>query len=134
MDVEFGADGSTTFKDKDGSEVVQKADGTWTVKDPDGGEGQLGGSWPDNEFTKLVPKPDFALGAAAGDSQEFSVVFMNATIEQMRGYTDKVKAAGFTVGAEVEDQELMGMVVYTYSASNAAAIRSRSIPQPVSAA
>lgn len=23
------------------------------------------GSWPDNEFTKLVPKPDFALGAAA---------------------------------------------------------------------
>ena len=120
MDVEFGADGSTTFKDKDGSEVVQKADGTWTVKDPDGGEGQLGGSWPDNEFTKLVPKPDFALGAAAGDSQEFSVVFMNATIKQMRGYTDKVKAAGFTVGAEVEDQELMGMVVYTYSASNAA--------------
>ena len=33
---------------------------------------------------------------------------------------DKVKAAGFTVGAEVEDQELMGVVVYTYSASNAA--------------
>ena len=27
---------------------------------------------------------------------------------------------GFTVGAEVEDQELMGMVVYTYSASTAA--------------
>ena len=45
---------------------------------------------------------------------------MDATIKQMRGYTDKVKAAGFTVGAEVEDQELMGMVVYTYSASNAA--------------
>lgn len=110
-------------EDKDGSEVVQKADVTWTVKDPDGGEGQLGGSWPDNEFTKLVPKPDFALGAAAGDRQEFSVVFMNATIEQMCGYTDKVQAVGFTVGAEVEDQELMGMVVYTYSASNAAGYR-----------
>lgn len=123
LDVSFGADGSMTVKDEDGTEIVQKADGTWTVKTAEGGEGQLGGDWPDNEFTKLVPKPDFALTAANTTAEEFTVAFSDATVEQMRAYTEKVKAAGFTADAETEDQELMGMVIYTYSASNASGYR-----------
>lgn len=115
VDVTFNADGSTTFKDNEGTEVVQKADGSWVIDD---GEGQLGGSWPDNEFTKLLPKPDFKLLAANTEDNAFTVMFSEATIEQIRAYTGKVKAAGFTVDAETEDEELMGIVMYGYTASN----------------
>ena len=119
VDVSFGADGSMTVVDTDGSVMVQNPDGTWTYQDEDGGEAQIGGDWPDNEFTKLVPKPDFALTAASADDGGFTVAFTDATIEQMRDYAEKVKAAGFTADAQTEDQEVMGMVIYTYSASNA---------------
>jgi len=115
----FGADGSMTIVDPDGTTMVQKADGTWVVKDADGGEGQIGGDWPDNEFTKLIPKPDFELFAANTETDSFSVAFMSATIEQIKDYAAKVKAAGFNINEEVEDQEVMGMVIYSFTAENA---------------
>ena len=115
----FGADGSMTVVDPDGTTVVQKPDGTWVIKDEDGGEGQLGGDWPDNEFTKLIPKPDFELFAANTETDSFSVAFMSATIEQIKDYAAKVKAAGFNINEEVEDQKVMGMVIYSFTAENA---------------
>lgn len=118
VDVSFGADGSMTVVDTDGTTIVQKPDGTWTIKDAEGNEGQVGGDWPDNEFTKLVPKPDFELYAASGDDTFFTVAFTNATIEGIRAYAEKLKAAGFTVDPEVMDTEMMGMTVYNYIASN----------------
>ena len=119
VDVSFGADGSMTVVDTDGTTMVQKPDGTWVVKDADGGEGQLGGDWPDNEFTKLIPKPDFELFAANTETDSFSVAFTSATIEQIRDYAAKVKAAGFNINEEVEDQEVMEMVIYSFTAENA---------------
>ena len=118
-DVSFGTDGSMTIVDPDGTTMVQKPDGTWVVKDDEGGEGQLGGDWPDNEFTKLIPKPDFELFAANTETDSFSVAFMSATIEQIKDYAAKVKAAGFNINEEVEDQEVMGMVIYSFTAENA---------------
>ena len=118
-DVSFGTDGSMTIVDPDGTTMVQKPDGTWVVKDEDGGEGQLGGDWPDNEFTKLIPKPDFELFATNTETDSFSVAFMSATIEQIKDYAAKVKAAGFNINEEVEDQEIMGMVIYSFTAENA---------------
>ena len=115
----FGADGSMTVVDPDGTTVVQKPDGTWVIKDEDGGEGQLGGDWPDNEFTKLIPKPDFELFGANTETDSFSAAFTSATIEQIRDYAAKVKAAGFNINEEVEDQEVMGMVIYSFTAENA---------------
>ena len=119
VDVSFGADGSMTVVDTDGTTMVQKPDGTWVVKDADGGEGQIGGDWPDNEFTKLIPKPDFELFAANTETDSFSVAFTSATIEQIKDYAAKVKAAGFNINEEVEDQEVMGMVIYSFTAENA---------------
>ncbi len=119
VDVSFGTDGSMTVVDTDGTTMVQKPDGTWVIKDEDGGEGQLGGDWPDNEFTKLIPKPDFELFAANTETDSFSVAFMSATIEQIRAYAAKVKAAGFNINEEVEDQEVMGMMIYSFTAENA---------------
>ena len=115
----FGADGSMTVVNPDGTTVVQKPDGTWVIKDEDGGEGQLGGNWLDNEFTKLITKPDFELFAANTETDSFSVAFTSATIEQIRDYAAKVKAAGFNINEEVEDQEVMGMVIYSFTAENA---------------
>ena len=115
----FGADGSMTIVDPDGTTMVQKPDGTGVVKDAEGGEGQIGGNWPDNEFTKLIPKPDFELFAANTETDSFSVAFTSATIEQIRAYAAKVKAAGFNINEEVEDQEVMGMVIYSFTAENA---------------
>ena len=118
-DVSFGADGSMTVVDADGTNVVQKPDGTWVIKDADGGEGQLGGDWPNNEFTALVPKPDFELFGASTEAESFTVAFTNASIEQLKDYAAKVKAAGFDINEEVEDQELMGVVIYSFTAENA---------------
>ena len=118
-EASFGADGSMTVVDPDGTTMVQKPDGTWVVKDEDGGEGQIGGDWPDNEFTKLIPKPDFELFAANTETDSFSVAFTSATIEQIKDYAAKVKAAGFNINEEVEDQEVMGMVIYSFTAENA---------------
>lgn len=58
--------------------------------------------------------------AASADGEQFSVAFLNVSAEQMRTYTEKVKAVGFTENAETEDQEVMGMLIYSYSACNAA--------------
>lgn len=118
-EASFGADGSMTVVNPDGTTVVQKPDGTWVIKDEDGGEGQLGGDWPDNEFTKLIPKPDFELFAANTETDSFTVAFKSATVEQIRDYVTKVKAAGFNIDEEVEDQEMMGMVIYSFTAENA---------------
>ena len=120
LDISFGADGSTTIVDtNDGTTVTQKPDGTWVVKDADGGEGQLGGNWPDNEFTKLVPKPSFELYAAVIEGETFSVMFTNATIEQIKAYAEQVKAAGFNLNEELTDENVMGMVIYSFAAENA---------------
>ena len=118
-EASFGADGSMTIVDPDGTTMVQKPDGTWVVRDEDGGEGQIGGDWPDNEFTKLIPKPDFELFAANTETDSFTVAFKSATVEQIKDYAAKVKAAGFNINEEVEDQEVMGMVIYSFTAENA---------------
>lgn len=118
VDVSFGADGSMTVVDTDGTTVVQKPDGTWVVRDEDGGEGQIGGDWPDNEYTKIVPKPDFELTAARVDDEGFVVAFQSATLDQIKDYITKIKAAGFTLNEELTDENVMGYQMYTFYAEN----------------
>ena len=119
FDVSFGADGSMTVKDKDGTVFVQKPDGTWTMQGGDGQTAQLGGDWPNNEFTRLVPKPGFKLAGASTSDDEFSAAFQSVNVDQVKAYAEQVKASGFTVDAEEEDQNVCGVVVYTYSAYDA---------------
>ena len=120
IDISFGTDGSTTFVDnEDGTVVVQKPDGSWVFNDAEGGEGQFGGNWPDNEYTRLVPKPSLELQATYIEGESFGATFTNATVEQIRDYVEQVKAAGFNVNETVEDQEIAGMVIYSFTAENA---------------
>ena len=94
------------------TESVVPAAGTYT--------GPFDENWPENEFTKLLPKPDLERYGPNGDDSFFSVAFADATVEQIREYAEKVKEAGFTVDPEVIDGEMMGMTMFSYSASNGA--------------
>jgi hypothetical protein len=121
IEVTFLPDGSTKFVNTDnGAIIIQNPDGTWVIEDEEGNKGQIGGDWPDNDFTKLVPKPDFGLNAAVESDQSFAVVFTDATLDQIKAYVEVVKGAGFTVDAETEDMEAGGMEIYNYTARNAA--------------
>ena len=53
------------------------------------------------------------------ETNSFTVAFKSATVEQIKDYAAKVKAAGFNINEEVEDQEVMGMVIYSFTAENA---------------
>ena len=118
IDVSFGSDGSMTIIDEDGTKSVQHPDGTWTITDADGTVSQYGGTWPDNEYTRLLPKPDFKLIAYSVEDGEFSVAFSDATVEQLKSYVEKVKAKGFTIDVEVMDENVMGIDIYSFTASN----------------
>jgi hypothetical protein len=95
--LEYKADGSAEYTAPDGSKVTQKPDGTWLWDDESGNDAQaqIGGDWPDNEFTKQIPKPDIAIAATATEGGEFIVTFSGATEDTVKAYIEKVKAAGY---------------------------------------
>ena len=117
VDVTFEANGDVKFKSED-SVVIQKPDGTWVFETEDGIQGEIGGAWSDNEFTKLVPKPDFTVLTSAIIGEQFVADFSNVSIADARAYAEKLKSAGFNVDPQVADQEIMGIVMYQFSASN----------------
>ncbi len=119
LDVTFGIDGSTTIYDPEtGDTMIQKPDGNWVIKGADGTESQVGGDWPDNEFTKRLPKPDFKLTAVTTDDTSFTAAFLGVKVEDVKAYAAKVKAAGFNKDEEVVDESAMGMTIYTFTAYN----------------
>ena len=120
-DVTFSADGSMTMTDADtGEKIVQKPDGSWSV-DAGDGEGSMDistdGKWPDNELTKLLPKPDFDIGTTI-DTTNSIVVTATATVEQAKAYAEACKGKGFTINEETEDMAMSGMVIFVYTAEN----------------
>ena len=118
MEVSFGDDGSMTITDADGNVFVQNPDGSWMEMDEDGTVSQLGGSWPSNEFTKLIPDPGFEMLGLSASDEEFTAAFQGAGVEDVRAYAAKVMAKGFTIDAEEQDQEIYGVTIYTYAAYN----------------
>ena len=52
--------------------------------------------WPDNEFTRQVPKPDFAIITIVSNDSVFSADFEIITEEQALTYAEQLIAAGFT--------------------------------------
>lgn len=116
--LEFKPDGTTVYTEADGSKSVQNPDGTWTFDGPDNETAQFGGEWPENEFTKLLPKPDFTLLAASSSEGEFSVAFAGASAQQVKEYAKKVQEKGFSVDAETQEENVMGMSVYLFTAKN----------------
>jgi len=74
--------------------------------------------WPDNEFTKDVPKPNFRI-VDINDSVEeklMTIAFQDVDINQVRAYADQLKAAGFTQKPTEFDTAYEGVEYYGYSA------------------
>ncbi len=117
-DVSFEADGTMVVKDKDGTTFQQNPDGSWQSVDADGTQSQLGGNWPDNEFTRVLPVPEIPLVGASTQDGEFTALFSTSDVNDIKAYAEKVKAKGFTIDPEEEEQNVMGMTIYTYKASN----------------
>ncbi len=117
--LEFMPDGSAVYTDEEGSVLIQQPDGSWVMQGEEGERASIGGDWPDNEFTRQIPMPEFGIGIISEDADSFTATFTDATIEQIREYTEQVKAAGFTIDAATEDMEVMEMVIFSYTAQNA---------------
>ncbi|MBP5255942.1 MAG: hypothetical protein J6Z80_02690 [Clostridia bacterium] len=120
-EVTFNTDGSTVLTCADGTVIKQNSEGTWdfgAVTDIDIPPIPGAGEWPDNEFTRLVPKPDMEILAGTEEDGEFTVAFSGATLEQIKTYVGKLKVAGFIIDAETTDQDFQGITVYSYEASN----------------
>ena len=118
LDISFAGDGTMTIKDQEGGTIVQSTDGSWTYQDENGHTSQYGGDWPENKFTKLVPKPDFNLMGASSDECSFTVAFNQVTLQQIKDYVGKIKLAGFTINIEVNEQDVYGIQLYEFSAEN----------------
>ena len=121
--VEIKEDGSTKIETEIGIGVTQKEDGSWEVEAPEGEIEELDGDWPENEFTKQVPKPSFDATAANTQDKSFSVAFVDTNVEDIRAYVEELKNAGFTVDASNKDVAVFGVVAYSYKASNGAGYR-----------
>lgn len=80
----------------------------------------MDGGWPDNEFTKGLPAPEFDIMMTSTDEYSFTASFAGAAKQQIAAYAEVLKGAGFTIDADITDQVLYGITLYVYSAYNAA--------------
>lgn len=122
VEVDFGEDGSIRSLDSaEGKYRQSSEDGSWTFTGRDGTQAQGGGfDWPDNEFTRRIPRPDFDFLSPTQTRDTFNVSFPDADVAQLRAYVRKLLAMGFTVKPQIQDQTVMGMVIYNYTAKDAA--------------
>ena len=72
-------------------------------------------TWPENEFTRQVPKPKFEVGLGAADENSFGIL-TSASVDQLKDYVKDLKKAGFDKNDNTEDQNIFGMQVYSYEA------------------
>ena len=93
--VTFGNDGTTTMIDAEGNKNIQNADGTWSYVGKDGSSVNIGGNWPDNDLTKLVPAANFNISASTYYDGNCAITFSGATLDAIKAYVEQVKAAGF---------------------------------------
>ena len=75
-------------------------------------------NWPDNEFTRQLPKPDFEIVSVTSTTADFSAMCARVTMEQLREYAREVQEAGFTEDVVIKDENLMDMDFYTFTAKN----------------
>ena len=64
-------------------------------------QGEQGATWPSNEFTNLIPKPEGATISSESEINNAYYVGHNIdledwTIEECKAYAEKLKEAGFT--------------------------------------
>jgi len=76
-------------------------------------------TWPVNELTRLVTKPDFTIKSVSvsiyrGEG-DCSITFANVTVAQLKAYAQRLIADGFKYHVE-EETDMTG--TYTFRAGN----------------
>lgn len=75
--------------------------------------------WPENEYTGIVPKPEFGvLNGAVEIEGEFYVTINESEISEVKAYVEILKTFGFIENTELIDKEPLGIDVYSYSAES----------------
>ena len=72
--------------------------------------------WPENEFTKLIPKPAFNISVSSSDGAALSVTALGVTTDQLKDYVKELKRAGFDQNQAFSDTAMLG--IYSYKADN----------------
>ncbi|MCL2643894.1 MAG: hypothetical protein FWD51_00345 [Betaproteobacteria bacterium] len=100
----INSDGSVNPQGEDTRAVLNKDQ--WRTDYKDGNYGQFGGEWPDDEYTRLIPRPDMPLVFAGINKKDNSFTAMfkkdpnsDSDIARMKNYVEKLKARGFTIDA-----------------------------------
>ncbi len=101
------------------SDLIEDVKGSLSVTGENGYVGQLGGDWPENEFSKLIPKPEFEIYSSVVTEVSFMVSFKDVSLEDTKAFATKLVEAGFTVDANTVEEEKEGVVLYSYTAKNA---------------
>ena len=116
------SEGSIKIQTEEGSMEIDTTGGSIEIHGTDGENSSMifSGDWPDNEFTRLLPKPKIALSASVTTDDEFSVLFLEAELGQLRDYVSQLKSAGFNIDDETVEEEMMGIEVFSYEAYNSA--------------
>jgi len=114
----FGGDGGGSGDGGDGGAQFPFGGEGYTPEGLEQAFGQMfSATWPDNEFTRQVPKPKFEVGLGAADESSFGIL-TSAGVDQLKDYVKELKKAGFTISENTEDQSVFGMQMYSYSAYN----------------
>lgn len=119
--LDYDIKGDTiTFTEEGETISITSSGDTIYIESSDGESGELsfGGDWPENEFTRLLPKPDMGLAMAAVAEGEFTVVFTDATIDKLKDYVKDLKRHGFDDVDTEEEIAMFGMSMYTFIAEN----------------
>lgn len=93
-----------------GYEVAWAEDGSIIISDG-GNTLSFSGGWPDNDLTKLIPKPDSAEVVGVQEGEASCTILLTWTIEDAKAYAQKLIAAGFDQDVEEQDMADMGMYI-----------------------
>ena len=100
--------GMDEFSDYDPSEHQHGPDEPGIVKE-----------WPDNDITRGLPKPDFKDPMIVSDTSSVTLVSTSSDVAAVKAYAAKLKAAGFTIDVNEQDNEFAGVAIYSFTAYNA---------------
>lgn len=92
-----------------------------TITNEDGEKLTIGTNWPDNQYTRLIPKPSFGTVTSSWSADEsFFAILGNVTLNQAKSYVSQLEAAGFNNDKYTMDGAAYGTDMYTFTAKNAA--------------
>ncbi|MCL1896029.1 MAG: hypothetical protein FWG03_05725 [Clostridiales bacterium] len=105
-DDSYDGDGGDPY-DGDGGDPYD-ADGgmdDWVPVNDGQDEEYFTGEWPDNEFTRQVPKPPFPFAFGGFQDGDFCASFEDVPYADALAYGEQIQAAGFDIDLTVYDQE-----------------------------